>query len=526
MKKRVLAALLCVAMVTTSLVGCTGTANNTEKPGTENTENPGSEKPGTENPGTENPGTEISVEPLKYYGFESTDEGWTVVVADDTKASNKAYDAALATGNVARTIVAGDKALADLTHTGVKGQCAYLDRSYALDLEWDATNTDAWSVSFWVWGLGMTDFMPTLQFGTDLGFADGQGNVAWLNVTKTTWPGADAYPMLWSRNEADGSWPWMYAYDTTLHAYKDWTHITIVATGETYTGPTGLTCAAAQLYLDGQLVFDSMDNFNNATYFEVTDTDTNATMAAGLMKPVDGSTFESYFGINYWDTMFKGCVDEMYLFDKAISADDVAALYAMGNGEADPVVDTSGEPKENAKPAPNADAIERVGANDYTQAFWTDFSDIVEVPTGTTKTITFKNYHTNLSFGNWNNAVVVLQNTPTGHSVTGTENGVEPVDGYKEYAVVRMDNYGWGAGYADIATATCDWDWATFKDETHDATVEVSITNNGTTADIVIKLTAKDGTVRNQSYTGIAVDGPVYTCLTVDKACIDILEIK
>lgn len=526
MKKRVLAALLCAAMVVTSLVGCTAPSVDSENPGTTDTSNPGSENPGSEDPG--NTDATLSVEPLKYYGFESTDEGWSVVVEDTSKTNNKAYEASLATGATARTIVAGDSSLADLTHAGVKGQCAYLDRSYAIDLEWDATNTDAWAVSFWVWGLGMTNFMPTLQFGTDLSFVDGQGNVSWLNITKQSdWGQGDCYPMLWSRNEVYNSWPWMCGYDTTLHAYKEWTHITVVATGDIYTAPDGITAAGAQLYIDGQLMYDSYDNYNNATYFEVTDG--LGTMAPGIMKPEEGSTFESYFGINYWDTMFKGCVDEMYVFDKAITADDVAALYAMGNGDADPGIDISGEPKENQKPAPNADAIERVGANDYSQGWWTIFSNIVEVPEGTTKTITFKNYHTNLNFSNWMNAAVVLQATPTGHSVTGTENGVEPVDGYKEYAVVRMDNFGWGAGYENIATATCDWDFNTadaFKNATHGATVVCAITNHGTTADIVMTITAADGTVYHQSYTGIAVDGPVYTCLTVEKACIDILTVE
>ena len=247
------------------------------------------------------------------------------------------------------------------------------------------------------------------------------------------------------------------------------------------------------------------------------------------MKPAEGQTFEAYFGINYWDNLFKGCVDEFYVFDKAITADDVKALYAMGDAtKAAPEMSSADDPKENAPELPDANSKQFVGLNNYTQGWWTTFSDIHEVKAGESKTITFKNYHTNLNFSNWNNAAVVLQNTPTGHAnATDNPTGIEPVEGYKEYAVVRMDNFGWGAGYDNIATATCDWDWATFKDETHGATVEVTITNHGTTADIVMKITAADGTtVRNQSYTGIAVDGPVYTCLTVEKACIDIIDIK
>lgn len=522
MKKRVLAALLCAAMTASLLVGCGGNSSNT------GSEPASSEKDSVADTGSEadtsNTGkVELSIEPVVYYGFESKDEGWSVLVEDTTKGSNKAYDAALATGSVNRTIIAGDMSLVkgvdDGSHPGVVGNCIYLDRSYALDLEFEATNTDAWSVSFWTWALGMTDYMPTLQFGTDLAFADGQGNVSWLNVTKTAWVG-DVYPMLWSRNEIANSWPWMYAYDTTLHGYKEWVHITIVATGDTYTAPDGIEAAGCQLYLDGQLVYDSYDNYNNATYFEVTDG--LATLAPYLMKPEEGTTFESYFGINYWDTMFKGCVDEFYLFDKALTADDVAALYAMGDAEADPNVSTEGEPKENPKVLLGENSA---GKNDYSSNFWEAFSQIWEVKEGETKTISFKGYHTNLNFGNYMNPVVILQNVADGHSTADNAS-------YAEYLVARTDNYAWKGdvntnveGHG-LCTLTSDWDWTTIKDDTHDATFEVAVTNNGTTADIVMTVTSATGVVHTQSYTGIAIDGPLYVTFTVDHGCIDEITVK
>lgn len=532
MKKRVLAALLCVAMTATLLVGCGGETGTSENPSSEVETNSKdtSETPSETDTEDVVVSTELSVEPLVYYPFESTSEGWTVVVEDTAKSSNKAYDASLATGGVNRTIVAGDSSLADLTHPGVNGNCAYLDRTWAVDLEFDATNTDEWTVSFWVWALGMTDYMPTLQFGSDLSFTNGQGNVSWLNVTKTSWVG-DVYPMLWSRNEQPNSWPWMYAYDTTLHGYKEWVHVTIVATGETYTAPDGIEAAGAQLYLDGQLVYDSWDNYNNATYFDVTDG--LGTMAPYLMQPVEGTTFEAYFGINYWDTMYKGCVDEFYLFDKALSADDVAALYARGDGTIDPEVDLSNEPTENRVLLGQNGPY--IGASDFTTAFWKQFTDIWEVPEGQSKTVSFTNYHTNLNFANYMNAVVVLQSTPEGHSVTGTTDGVDPVDGYSEYAVLRLDNYGWLGSLNTNDNLdelgwklSNDWDFSTvdaFKDVTHGASVEVTVTNNGGTADVVIKLTSADGSkTHTQSYKNITVDGSLYFCFTCEKACLD--EIK
>ena len=99
----------------------------------------------------------------------------------------------------------------------------------------------------------------------------------------------------------------------------------------------------------------------------------------------------------------------------------------------------------------------------------------------------FKNY-TN-GGANWNNFLVVL---------TREDNS--------EYAVMRADNFGWGASYEGIATATTEegrnWDaWAAAMD---DATVTVSVTNNGSSADVNCIIVGNDGNTYTQSYTGIS----------------------
>ena len=88
--------------------------------------------------------------------------------------------------------------------------------------------------------------------------------------------------------------------------------------------------------------------------------------------------------------------------------------------------------------------------------------------------------------------------------------------------MVRADNFGWGAVYDGIATAECDWNWDTFATDMDGAKVELTITNNGETADVVAKVTCADGKEYNQSYKGIAVDGDLYYCLTVENAFLDI----
>ena len=54
------------------------------------------------------------------------------------------------------------------------------------------------------------------------------------------------------------------------------------------------------------------------------------------------------------------------------------------------------------------------------------------------------------------------------------------------------------------------------------ATVEVAITNNGTTADVVANVTTADGKSYFQKYTGVTVTGDLYYCLTVDCCYLEI----
>jgi arabinan endo-1,5-alpha-L-arabinosidase len=44
-----------------------------------------------------------------------------------------------------------------------------------------------------------------------------------------------------------------------------------------------------------------------------------------------GSTSTFHIGVNYWDVPYKGMIDELKVFNQAISASDVALLYGEGN---------------------------------------------------------------------------------------------------------------------------------------------------------------------------------------------------
>ena len=513
MKKKVLALLLC-AVMTASLAAC---GDNDEQPSDQGNNQENQQQQENDQQQQEEVTPEALPQAFAHITFdEGANEGYKVVVNVDD-------------GSV-ETPDGGAKAIVESSDVlgyadGPVGQAIYLDGKHGLDLNLEPTNTDTWTVSYWMNADRLGDAGPTLQMGYNIGrAADAGNNVTWMNVTQWGWgaDGAAIFPLVWSRNEAsdaqDGTdcWPWMSAFDDTVHGKKEWIMITVVASGEQQTGPAGATTCGAQLYLNGQLVYDSADNYENHTYWEEWTWD--ATLAPNIMKP-GSSEFESWFGINYWDIIYRGFVDDLYVFDTALTAGQVASLYALGdpnvNSVAPETVEAEPEPEEPVA-VDHSDVLitgTLVGAKDYSTAWWTAFSDITAVPSGESVTVNFVNWSNELE--NWFNFLVVLQNVDGAHSADDNAD-------YKEYAVVRADNFGWGAGYEGIATATCDWVWETMKSDIDGASVELTVTNNGDTADVVAVVTTLDGTVYNQSYTGIAVDGDLYFCLTVDGSFIDL----
>ncbi len=125
-----------------------------------------------------------------------------------------------------------------------------------------------------------------------------------------------------------------------------------------------------------------------------------------------------------------------------------------------------------------------VGAEDNSSAFFADHSDYIKVPQGKTYTTRFKNFTSGAN--NWNNFLVVLTKADA-----------------TEYAVVRADNYGWGDSYAACTPAGTQNDWAQWLAAMDEAMVTVSVTNNGSSADVKCTMVGNNGTTYTQNYTGI-----------------------
>ncbi|HEY3402824.1 MAG TPA: hypothetical protein VGK59_05515 [Ohtaekwangia sp.] len=143
----------------------------------------------------------------------------------------------------------------------------------------------------------------------------------------------------------------------------------------------------------------------------------------------------------------------------------------------------------------------QVGATDLTTGFWGAHSANFTVASGTSKT--FKLYTYSTGANNWNSPVTILRRA-----------------NLAEFAVVRMDNFGWGSGYDGNPTRvnSSDWNWGAFAANISGSYIEITVTNNGdNTADIRYDVTYDTGETHFQEYAGILVDSAdLTTALTVD----------
>ena len=130
-----------------------------------------------------------------------------------------------------------------------------------------------------------------------------------------------------------------------------------------------------------------------------------------------------------------------------------------------------------------------IGADDNSTGFWGAHSADVTIPAGKTYTTRFRNYTSGAA--NWNNFVVVLTKASD-----------------YEYAVVRADNFGWGDCYGACTPSGGQSDWAAWLAAMDGALVTVSVTNNGTSADVKCVMVGNDGKTYKQDYIGISpIDG-------------------
>ena len=332
-------------------------------------------------------------------------------------------------------------------------------------------------------------------------------------------------------------WPWMWSFSDEEHSIsgkKEWVMVTVVCSGESQNSPVGSTTAGAQLYLNGQLAYDSQACYstNGESMGWEGGYTWDATLAPNIMQP-GSSEFESYFGINYWDTIFKGFVDDLYVFDSALSAGQVASLYALGDPNVESVApEAPAVEEEEAEPSvstveivPDESAIDKVGAVDFSNGWWSDWSDSYAINDGETKTVTLKNYSDGIN--NWDNLVTAFTNTETkGHSAPADQSA-----DYAEYAVVRSDAFGWGDASYAMTSSECSWgdDWAGWLALMTDADIKLTISRSGSELTLDYVFTGADGTEMTEKVvvaSTLTADAPCYFFFTCEECYIDIISVE
>ncbi len=510
--KKLIAMLLCLTMVAAMFAACGEGGGDTTTAPTETT------TPETTVPETTAPpivaADGIDYTPLFYWSFDDA-TGLTAVeqvtLAADTINDGATYDI----GESAHEIL--------ITETGVVGNALYLDGTYGVKLDLEGLNiTDgSYTLSFWLNATRLSTYGPTLQIGRNMGdsgdaTSDSYRCVTWLNFTQAEWGtnSAKLFPVYWNRNSDYDVWPWGALYDDAVHGKQEWLLVTLVVDGTDYVcADDGLPRVGTKYYLNGELAFDASADL---AYYQ------------GVSPEIlTGDGIEGYLGVNYWDTIFKGYFDELYIYDEALTAEEVKYLYEQGDTSVEPVAPEGGN-EVVEEPLPeitvNDAAIDVLGTTARDLGWWTDNTGAYELAEGGSLTLKLNNYSN--GEGNWKNFVLCLTNTAVTTDVLANADNYE---GYAEYFVVRPDAWGWGdAAYA--GTFTPSWtDWAEWLNLMKDAEVTVVMSRSGDTVTIDFTFVGADGTTMTEQaviVSTLTADAPAYVFVGGEGAYIELLSVE
>jgi len=166
--------------------------------------------------------------------------------------------------------------------TGISGSAAVLDGASGIRLPDGIIEGNVYSVSMWLNPSEATNF-ATAFFGS-------RTNESWLSFVPRG--PVNSNTMLWSGTA------WYDASTGVKIAVGQWTHIAFTINNGT-----------AKVYINGMEMFTGT-GFPNVF--------TNDSGIFGV-------------GVNYWDTPFKGSVDELKIYSKALTLEQIAAEFALGN---------------------------------------------------------------------------------------------------------------------------------------------------------------------------------------------------
>ena len=169
--------------------------------------------------------------------------------------------------------------------------------------------------------------------------------------------------------------------------------------------------------------------------------------------------------------------------------------------------------------------VEKVGAADYSNGWWTDWSTPIEIADGTT-TVTLNNYSDGVN--NWDNYVLMFTNEETPAHENPNADGSGSAN-HVEYAAVRADAFGWDDTFTQSYETSWGDDWATWLNAMKDAKVTLTITRKA--GDITIDADIEGGDGENYKSTttmtsGLASSDKIYMLVTCEECLVEILSVE
>ncbi len=495
MKKKVLSVMMGVFMTSSLLAGCGSSEGDTAGQADSSTQEVSTQETAKEESkeqqATEGTAaTEIPDDYKYYFSFDEEDERVHAAIQDTA-----------ATPIVQTT----DDAVNYVN--GVSGNALYVDGSKGAKLDVNGVG-DTYSVSFWVYSERSANYMPTLQYGPDI-HGDATGGQHYVNFTWADWnPDGSAFPCVWAYDQLDDAkWPNWYPDEANTHV-GEWNNITLTV------DPSELsedgTLIVAHLYFNGEeLVGYDSDGNVRPTY-----------VVSGTMAESDN--FDFLLGINYWDAIMKGAFDEIYVYDYVLDAGQIKALYEAGDATS-----TYDAPTHEVTLKVDESAIDSVGATDFSNAWWSDWSEFTELKDGETKVVKLKNWSDGVN--NYDNYTVLFTNEKTPAHEDPNESGSAD---HKEYACVRADAFGWTPdGDIDSALFNYSWgNWGTWLQQVMtEADVELTISRSGSELTVNAVQTDYLGSANTCQVTfpaDITADDDCFFAITGEACYIDILSIE
>lgn len=170
---------------------------------------------------------------------------------------------------------------ADIQYSdGVSGQALELTGDYGVKLPDNLITDDSYTVSIWINPNEITQFTTTFFAGV----ANNNGH-KWLSIVPS---GPFNTTMVWA-----GDNPYYDGDTGTQIPVGEWTHLAFTVNG-----------GEIKIYLDGSEEFSG----------------------SGFPNTFSDIEAEFALGVNHWDTPFNGLLDELQIFDEALSSRDIRSL--------------------------------------------------------------------------------------------------------------------------------------------------------------------------------------------------------